>query len=63
MSFHPKSITDLRSGVEKRRSSREVERSTFARFLRLMSVLEQSGIEFYSKVDQFGFRLPKLGAK
>jgi hypothetical protein len=31
----PKSITDLRSGVEKRRSSREVQRSTFARFLGL----------------------------
>src|SRR6266478_3390303 len=35
ISFHPKSITDLRSGVEKRRSSREVQRSTFARFLGL----------------------------
>jgi hypothetical protein len=33
--LHPKSITDLRSGVEKRRSSREVQRSTFARFLGL----------------------------
>src|SRR5258707_3520379 len=32
ISFHPKSITDLRSGVEKRRSGREVQRSTFARF-------------------------------
>ena len=32
---HPKSITDLRSGVEMRRSSREVQRSTFARFLGL----------------------------
>lgn len=30
--FHPKSITDLRSGVEKRRSCGEVQRSTFARF-------------------------------
>jgi hypothetical protein len=30
-----KMITDLRSGVEKRRSSREVQRSTFARFLGL----------------------------
>jgi hypothetical protein len=28
-------ITDLRSGVEKRRSSREVQRSTFAKFLGL----------------------------
>src|ERR1700730_18207888 len=35
ISFHPKSITDLRSSVEKRRSSREVQRSTFARFLGL----------------------------
>ncbi len=35
ISLHPKSITDLRSGVEKRRSSREVQRSTFARFLGL----------------------------
>jgi hypothetical protein len=25
ISFHPKSITDLRSGVEKRRNSREVK--------------------------------------
>src|SRR4029434_7833662 len=30
-----KSITDLRSGVERRRGSREVQRSTFARFLGL----------------------------
>src|SRR4030081_3749864 len=30
---HPKSITGLRNGVEKRRSSREVQRSTLARFL------------------------------
>src|SRR3984893_466744 len=35
ISFHSKSITDLRSGIEKRRSSREVQRSTFARFLGL----------------------------
>ncbi|WP_375144125.1 helix-turn-helix domain-containing protein [Bradyrhizobium sp. Ash2021] len=35
ISFHSKSITDLRSGVEKRRSSREVQRSAFARFLGL----------------------------
>jgi hypothetical protein len=28
----PKSITGLRTGVEKRRSGREVQRSTFARF-------------------------------
>jgi hypothetical protein len=35
MSFHPKSITDLRNGLEKRRSSREVQKSTFARFLGL----------------------------
>src|SRR5258707_6930299 len=35
ISFHPKSITDLRSGVEKRRSSREVQRSIFTRFLGL----------------------------
>ena len=34
-SVHPKSITDLRSGVEKRRRSREVQRSTFVRFLGL----------------------------
>ncbi len=33
--FHPKSITDLRGGAEKRRSSKEAQRSTFARFLRL----------------------------
>src|SRR4029078_12301747 len=33
--LHPKSITDVRSGVEKRRSSGEVWRSTFARFLGL----------------------------
>src|SRR6266850_520257 len=32
ISFHPKSITDLRSGAKKRRSGREVQRSTFARF-------------------------------
>src|SRR5471032_2980243 len=35
ISFHLKSITDLRSGVEKRRSGKEVQRSTFARFLGL----------------------------
>jgi len=35
ISFHSKSITDLRCGVEKRRSGREVQRSTFARFLGL----------------------------
>src|SRR5207249_12154663 len=35
ISLHPKSITDLRSGVEKQRGSREVQRSTFARFLGL----------------------------
>jgi hypothetical protein len=35
MSVDPKSITDLRSGTEKRRSSREIQRSTFARFLGL----------------------------
>jgi hypothetical protein len=34
---HPKSITDLRSGVEKRRSGREVSKSTFARFLGLFN--------------------------
>jgi hypothetical protein len=34
-SVGPKSITDLRSGAKKRRSSREVQRSTFARFLGL----------------------------
>src|SRR5205823_13476063 len=33
--FHPKLITDLRRGVERRRNSREVQRSTFARFLGL----------------------------
>jgi hypothetical protein len=33
-----KSITDLRRGVEKRRSSREVQRSTFARFLGLFDL-------------------------
>src|SRR6476660_5133529 len=32
ISFNLKSITDLRTGVEKRRSGREVQRSTFARF-------------------------------
>ena len=32
ISIRPKPITDLRSGVEKRRNSREVQRSTFARF-------------------------------
>lgn len=35
ISLHPQSITDLRGGVEERRSSREVKRSTFARFLGL----------------------------
>src|SRR5258705_5350460 len=35
ISFHPKSITDLPSSAEKRRSSRKVHRSTFARFLGL----------------------------
>jgi hypothetical protein len=35
MSIDPKSITDLRSGTEKRRRIREVQRSTFARFLGL----------------------------
>jgi hypothetical protein len=35
ISFHPKSITDLRGGVKKRSSSREVQRSTFARFVGL----------------------------
>src|SRR5258705_12023331 len=33
ISFHPKSTTDLPSSAEKRRSSRKVHRSTFARFL------------------------------
>src|SRR6266511_1312453 len=33
ISFRPKSIADLGSGVAKRRNSREVQRSTFARFL------------------------------
>ena len=33
--FRAKLTTDLRSGAEKRRSSREVQRSTFARFLGL----------------------------
>src|SRR6266480_4172331 len=32
ISFHPKSTTDLRSGVEKQHSGGEVQRSTFARF-------------------------------
>jgi hypothetical protein len=32
-SFYPKLITDLGNGVKKRRSGREVQRSTFARFL------------------------------
>jgi hypothetical protein len=32
LSLHPKSITDLRGGVEKRRSRREIQSSTFARF-------------------------------
>src|SRR5258705_6103952 len=35
ISFHPKPLTDLRSSAEKRRSSRKVKRSTFARFLGL----------------------------
>ena len=35
ISFRPKLITDLRSGVEKRRSSREAQRSTSARFFGL----------------------------
>ena len=35
LSFHPKSIMDLRSGIENQSSSREVQRSTFARFLGL----------------------------
>ena len=35
ISFNLKSITDLRSGVEKRRSGKEVQRSTFARLLGL----------------------------
>jgi hypothetical protein len=35
ISVDPKSITDLRSGAEQRRSSREVQSSTFARFLGL----------------------------
>jgi hypothetical protein len=33
--FHPKSIMDLRSGIENRSCCREVQRSTFARFLGL----------------------------
>lgn len=33
ISFHPESIMDLRSSAEKRRSSREAQRSTLARFL------------------------------
>src|SRR6478736_1726653 len=45
MSFHPKSITDLRSGFEKRRSRGEVQRSTFARFLELFDFrLLQHGV-------------------
>ena len=32
--FYPKSITDLRRGAEKRQSSKEDQRSTFARFLK-----------------------------
>jgi hypothetical protein len=33
VSSHPKSITDRRSGIEKRCSGREGKKSTFARFL------------------------------
>src|SRR3954468_7788627 len=45
LSFHPKSITDLRDGAEKRRSSREVQRSTFVRFLGLFDFrLLQHGV-------------------
>jgi hypothetical protein len=42
-----KSITDLRSRVEKRRSSGEVQRSTFARFLGLFDfrLLQQYRID------------------
>jgi hypothetical protein len=36
ISFHPKSTTDLPSGAEKRRSGRDVQKSTFARFLGLI---------------------------
>ena len=35
ISFHPKSITDLRSGAKERCSRREAQRSTFARFFGL----------------------------
>jgi hypothetical protein len=35
MSFHPKPIVRLRSGIEKRPSSGEAQKSTFARFLGL----------------------------
>jgi hypothetical protein len=35
ISFHPKSITDLRNGAKERCSRREAQRSTFARFLGL----------------------------
>jgi hypothetical protein len=37
LSFHPKPITGLRSGVERRRSGREVQRSAFAGFLKLVN--------------------------
>src|SRR6478672_3929735 len=45
ISVHPKSITDLRSDAEKRCGSREVQRSTFARFLELFDFrLLQHGV-------------------
>src|SRR5258705_11013537 len=45
ISFHPKSTTDLPSSAEKRRSSRKVHRSTFARFLGLFDFrLLQHGV-------------------
>jgi hypothetical protein len=53
MRDHIKSITDLRGAVEKRRSGREVKRSTFVRFLGLfdfrLSQQELGGLRGFAK--------------
>ena len=47
ISLVPKSTTDFRRGAEKRRSNREVQRSTFARFLELFDfrLLQYRGVQ------------------
>src|SRR5258707_4139564 len=59
ISFHPKSITDLRSGAKERCSRREAQRSTFARFFGLFDFrllqqyLPQAAVSICSKLHRY----------